>query len=303
MAAATSTSASDGTTSEASSDSESQTMKAEVQAAAAWWTQQIRKKCLNLILVRRFQTALTKEIYTKLKKHWYPDQPARGSGYRSISFFHHLDPVLKRAGDHVGMHAPEKLLISAYEHVMFVNPGSVFIKKKGKLVEHVFPLESQPQKRSQVPNHVSPPTHKSTRRRTSDRGKRAEKTTRNRFSVSAYVQNGATNGSGEEHRHARDTRQSARNQRHKPHLDARAKPFGANSPPQKNLSASASVFQPKKASQAARPHTTSDSMRIPAEAQQSWGVDNTDRSSHPPDRGGISFIQNGSNQNKYNQYF
>jgi hypothetical protein len=112
-----------------------------------------------------FKTSLLAEISRKFADHWYPDSPIRGSAFRSISFSTRLDPLLKKAGESVGLQVRdlqlqtiddllmlsrvsqnvEKMLLSARNCTMFVNPGEVIVRQGKDNVFVVFKSEGMPQ--------------------------------------------------------------------------------------------------------------------------------------------------------------
>mmetsp|Transcript_8453 Transcript_8453/g.19736 ORF Transcript_8453/g.19736 Transcript_8453/m.19736 type:complete len:145 (+) Transcript_8453:126-560(+) len=57
----------------------------EVSAAATWWTQSMRQEGLGTSQVRAFEEALKKGMSQRCEGHWYPSEPMRGSGHRSVS--------------------------------------------------------------------------------------------------------------------------------------------------------------------------------------------------------------------------
>eukprot|EP00475_Leptophrys_vorax_P028720 TRINITY_DN4175_c0_g2_i1.p1 TRINITY_DN4175_c0_g2~~TRINITY_DN4175_c0_g2_i1.p1 ORF type:complete len:356 (+),score=54.82 TRINITY_DN4175_c0_g2_i1:213-1280(+) len=80
-------------------------------------------------LSSNFKTALLAQIAKKFADHWYPEAPLKGSAFRSISFSVRMDPLLKKAGESIGLQNLEKMLLSARNCTMFVNPGEVVIRQ------------------------------------------------------------------------------------------------------------------------------------------------------------------------------
>lgn len=100
-------------------------MKAEVEAAANWWSEQLSVSVGNEKMLEKFKLSLTEFIMLQVQDHWYPEDPLKGSAHRSIDFSVRLDPLLKRAGDKVGVQGLDKLLVHTRFTTMFINPGQV----------------------------------------------------------------------------------------------------------------------------------------------------------------------------------
>lgn len=65
----------------------------EVRAASNWWASNLDMNGTNTF----FRDKLEILIYERIKDHWYPDHPSKGSGYRSIICDYHIDPLLIKA--------------------------------------------------------------------------------------------------------------------------------------------------------------------------------------------------------------
>lgn len=100
-------------------------MKAEVDAAVGWWTLQLSKKIDHKGLLDNFTNTMTRHVYRKFAKHWYPTERLRGSSFRCISFDRKLDPLILDTADEMGMMDANKLFAHCKHTIMFVNPGEV----------------------------------------------------------------------------------------------------------------------------------------------------------------------------------
>ena len=69
-------------------------MYEEVNAAAIWWTNQLK---LPAALLKSFHNALSDEMLNRFTGHWYEDDRLRGSAYRSVSYLRRMDGMLCRA--------------------------------------------------------------------------------------------------------------------------------------------------------------------------------------------------------------
>ncbi|KAI8585676.1 hypothetical protein BDZ88DRAFT_386852, partial [Geranomyces variabilis] len=73
-----------------------------------------------------FQSALASSMTAKFTAHWDTARPAKGNGYRAISFSGgRLDPIVKTAARGVGIGEPDLLAVFPEELVVWVDPGSV----------------------------------------------------------------------------------------------------------------------------------------------------------------------------------
>ena len=71
-----------------------------------------------------FKFVIKELIIQRIENHWYPDEPARGSGYRSIIIGRHIDPIILRACQ------LSKINVGKMpgECVFMINPGLVKIR-------------------------------------------------------------------------------------------------------------------------------------------------------------------------------
>lgn len=75
-----------------------------------------------------FEAALARLLLEHYEGHWYPDDPSRGGGYRSlVCDQRQVDDLLERAGAEAGIANLRRYLRDEH-HVMFVNPGAVRVR-------------------------------------------------------------------------------------------------------------------------------------------------------------------------------
>lgn len=94
----------------------------EVTVAVNWWSQFFKdiphKNIIN------FCEKLSGMIYGRIYRCWDLNNPARGSGHRSIINDYHMDPILKIACEASKIN-PDKLPKNI---IMLINPGTVRIR-------------------------------------------------------------------------------------------------------------------------------------------------------------------------------
>jgi protein Tob/BTG len=116
----------------------------EVKHAVQWWTTALlqatdtekgrsrmssRLTPFDESVIEKFKTHLHQELSEKFQGHWYPENPQRGSGYRSISFDHRMDPILTKVAKSCGFERQvENRFRAVRSFVMYINPGEVRLK-------------------------------------------------------------------------------------------------------------------------------------------------------------------------------
>lgn len=105
----------------------------EVNVAVDWWVLQLTGAMMNMhtsgpAVAKCFERSLRESLHTKYRGHWHEHQPSLGSGYRSLSYGVHMDPMLQKAGNDAGISDLEKWLQSTRHKVMFVDPRLVRIR-------------------------------------------------------------------------------------------------------------------------------------------------------------------------------
>eukprot|EP00287_Rhodomonas_sp_CCMP768_P020262 CAMPEP_0202823586 /NCGR_PEP_ID=MMETSP1389-20130828/11777_1 /ASSEMBLY_ACC=CAM_ASM_000865 /TAXON_ID=302021 /ORGANISM="Rhodomonas sp., Strain CCMP768" /LENGTH=204 /DNA_ID=CAMNT_0049496581 /DNA_START=37 /DNA_END=651 /DNA_ORIENTATION=- len=108
---------------------EPSTATEEISVAARYWARSMRQHDLAGCEVAAFETALKQAMLKRCAGHWYPSEPMRGSGHRSVINDFSTDPVIIEAADAVRISDIGARLPRA---VMWLNPGSVKIKLEGR---------------------------------------------------------------------------------------------------------------------------------------------------------------------------
>jgi len=75
-----------------------------------------------------FRFELTQRLTERFQGHWYPDDPVRGSAYRSISYDTRMDAIFLAATEKAGIDRIEDRLEHVRYYIMFINPGEVKVK-------------------------------------------------------------------------------------------------------------------------------------------------------------------------------
>mmetsp|Transcript_7788 Transcript_7788/g.15448 ORF Transcript_7788/g.15448 Transcript_7788/m.15448 type:complete len:204 (+) Transcript_7788:73-684(+) len=101
----------------------------EIAVAARWWSRGMRQQDLSQGEVAAFEHALKYGMVNRCMGHWYPSEPMRGSGHRSVINDFSTDPVILEAADAVRIRDITSRLPRA---VMWLNPGSVKVKLEGR---------------------------------------------------------------------------------------------------------------------------------------------------------------------------
>lgn len=100
-------------------------MKEEIEAAALWWVRQLEKTTSNRQALEIFKKTMEKIMQERYTGHWYEEDRARGSAYRSISYDNRMDPIILMSAKTAGIESIEEHLEQARHKIMFVNPGEV----------------------------------------------------------------------------------------------------------------------------------------------------------------------------------
>jgi len=122
----------------------------ECYTAAFFWTRFFGKRAQNkklLTELEHFLATLTAVLIVKfVPNFWYPSQPKRGSGHRSLQYLGDtrvIDPIIQEAARLSGSfelvaHSPDQNLI------MFINPGDVKVRSVDSLQTVPLPLQEPP---------------------------------------------------------------------------------------------------------------------------------------------------------------
>jgi len=110
----------------------------EACQASQWWSSKMRQHDLAASEVQAFETAVRNALMSKCHGHWYPSDPLRGSGYRSLVNDISTDPIFLAAAAEVRIRDIGSRLPRA---VMWVNPLSVKVQlENGRYPETLYSM-------------------------------------------------------------------------------------------------------------------------------------------------------------------
>jgi len=103
---------------------------AAVDSAVWWWADFMKKSSLSLDAVKKFEEVLRELIVTKISDHWYPDNPAKGQAFRSLSIDKraHIDPLLSRSASSVGIENLLPYFTKVDSVLMWIDPDVVVVR-------------------------------------------------------------------------------------------------------------------------------------------------------------------------------
>ena len=108
----------------------------EIHIAAQWWSSKLTQHDLANSEVLAFEHAVRTGLQSKCNGHWYPNNPLRGSGHRSLVNDISTDPIFLAAAAEVRIRDIGTRLPKA---VMWVNPCCVKVQlDNGRYPETVF---------------------------------------------------------------------------------------------------------------------------------------------------------------------
>lgn len=104
-------------------------MKVEVHSAADFLMNLLRVKQVNSLpddnQLQNFKGSLESLLVLRYRSHWYPDVPAKGSGYRCIRINGKMDPVIEQAGVAVGLPPRTLRKMLPPELTLWIDPEEV----------------------------------------------------------------------------------------------------------------------------------------------------------------------------------
>jgi hypothetical protein len=106
----------------------------EVASAAKWWASRMRQHDLSQQELNTFEQALRIGIEARCDGHWYPSDPRRGSGHRSVVNDLTIDPLLTSAAATARIRDVASRLPRA---VLWINPGGVRVQVEGERAPQV----------------------------------------------------------------------------------------------------------------------------------------------------------------------
>jgi len=107
-------------------------MMSMVEKAAAWWSEQLLLSNTGVTkeMANRFEKQLSDSIKHRIVDHWFPDNPARGQGYRSICLdtLGRPDPILVKAAKAASINNIFDYFSYVESIVMWIDPDGVAVK-------------------------------------------------------------------------------------------------------------------------------------------------------------------------------
>ncbi|KAK2825157.1 hypothetical protein Q7C36_019084 [Tachysurus vachellii] len=101
-------------------------MKTEVSTATDFVTSLVRMTgLLTEDRLYHFSFSLQKTLLDYYEKHWFPQDPCRGSGYRCLRINHKMDPLINKAARAVGITKEELFVLLPCELTVWVDPHEV----------------------------------------------------------------------------------------------------------------------------------------------------------------------------------
>lgn len=96
-----------------------------MEAAASWLSRSLRQNNLAQSQVNAFEQSVRAGISNRCEGHWYPSDPSRGSGHRSILSSITVDPILMAAAQAAGI---RDIATRLPKCIVWVNPGVVRVQ-------------------------------------------------------------------------------------------------------------------------------------------------------------------------------
>ncbi|XP_040280051.1 protein BTG2 [Bufo bufo] len=94
----------------------------EITAAVSFLSSLLRSR-LNEQQLQGFSGALQDTLIDHYRHHWFPDKPAKGSGYRCIRINHKMDPIISKVAARIKM--SYLLCLLPKELTLWVDPYEV----------------------------------------------------------------------------------------------------------------------------------------------------------------------------------
>ncbi|XP_053310386.1 protein BTG2-like [Spea bombifrons] len=96
----------------------------EIEAAVSFLSGLLKIR-LSEHLVQVFAAALRSTLIDHYQHHWFPDKPAKGSGYRCIRINHKMDPVISKVASRINITGQQLLGLLPKELTLWVDPYEV----------------------------------------------------------------------------------------------------------------------------------------------------------------------------------
>jgi len=102
-----------------------------VDSGVWWWSDFLKKySSLSVETVKKFEICLRELIIVKITDHWYPERPAKGQAYRSLSIDRkaHVDPLLVKAAHSAGIENFLSFFSKLESVLMWIDPDLVLVR-------------------------------------------------------------------------------------------------------------------------------------------------------------------------------
>ncbi|KAM4622289.1 protein BTG2-like [Discoglossus pictus] len=96
----------------------------EITAAANFLSGLLRSRLPEQEL-QRFEGALRDTLTEHYRHHWFPDKPAKGSGYRCIRINHKIDPIISTVASRINLSNQQLFSHLPKELTLWVDPYEV----------------------------------------------------------------------------------------------------------------------------------------------------------------------------------
>lgn len=103
-------------------------MRIEVNSAADFLMNLLRVKKANQLSesqLQHFKGSLEQTLTRHFARHWYPDVPTKGSGFRCLRINGKMDPIIEKAGHAVGLNAVALRKMLPLELTVWIDPEEV----------------------------------------------------------------------------------------------------------------------------------------------------------------------------------
>ncbi|MEE6515738.1 hypothetical protein FKM82_024757 [Ascaphus truei] len=94
-------------------------------AAAVGFVASLLRSRLSEQQLRGFGAALRDTLTDHYRHHWFPDKPAKGSGYRCIRINHKMDPIISKVAGRIHMNSQQLYSLLPKELTLWVDPYEV----------------------------------------------------------------------------------------------------------------------------------------------------------------------------------
>lgn len=103
-------------------------MRIEVNSAADFLMNLLRVKKASQLSesqLLHFKGSLEQILTRHFQRHWYPDVPAKGSGFRCLRINGKMDPIIERAGHAAGLNSVALRKMLPLELTIWIDPDEV----------------------------------------------------------------------------------------------------------------------------------------------------------------------------------